>query len=463
VSVSPDTVHGASHFKDDGLERLAEVANVAQFASFTPGDQPTLRHARIFGDPAADELALDDAVRLLLDRSVEQSVNVRSYQPDQPKSNDFIYGLGNVDDAVAAIRRLAAAGLYTIVNETIDINDGGVSGVSSNGLIEFAPGDTPRCVEKPGTAVFPREVGSALLETVYGFRPAIPESSDLRIEFSVHPIKRGYRHTHTIIWEEEEIEPLDLAATINWPNHFSRFLGDKTFGLLVADAFGFTVPRTTVVGRHVAPFPFGQSTDSGEYWIRTAPLEPVPGKFTTQRGWRDPFRLLEEEDPGSEVVVSVLSQEGVAAVYSGAAAETADGDLIIEGVAGAGDKFMQGEVHSQALPADLTSKLEGTYEDLSSQLGAVRFEWAYDGERVWILQLHRGRTPSSGNVIYPGNPSIERQFLVANGLEALRDLIEHVDAPREGIVLIGGVGVTSHFGDVLRRARVPSRIAMDKS
>jgi hypothetical protein len=61
-------------------------------------------------------------------------------------------------------------------------------------------------------------------------------------------------------------------------------------------------------------------------------------------------------------------------------------------------------------------------------------------------------------VIYPGDPLSEHRFHVGKGLEALRALIEQVEGTGEGIVLVGRVGVTSHLGDVLRRARIPSRI-----
>jgi hypothetical protein len=47
---------------------------------------------------------------------------------------------------------------------------------------------------------------------------------------------------------------------------------------------------------------------------------------------------------------------------------------------------------------------------------------------------------------------------VAEGIGALRELIAGVDGSGDGVVLVGRVGVTSHFGDLLRRARVPSRI-----
>jgi hypothetical protein len=58
-----------------------------------------------------------------------------------------------------------------------------------------------------------------------------------------------------------ELEPADPVAQrrrLTWPNRFSRLLGDKAFGLLVADLHGLPVPATTVVGRRVAPFRFGR-------------------------------------------------------------------------------------------------------------------------------------------------------------------------------------------------------------
>jgi hypothetical protein len=49
-------------------------------------------------------------------------------------------------------------------------------------------------------------------------------------------------------------------------------------------------------------------------------------------------------------------------------------------------------------------------------------------------------------------------FEVSDGIEALRELIGRVRGTGEGIVLVGRVGVTSHLGDLLRRAQIPSRI-----
>src|SRR4029453_19591588 len=95
----------------------------------------------------------------------------------------------------------------------------------------------------------------------------------------------------------EPAGPARLGARLTWPNRFSRFLGDKVFGLLVADLLGLPVPATTAVGRRVAPFSFGRPTGSGERWLRTCPAEPVPGRFLTQRGRRRPFAPLAVEDP----------------------------------------------------------------------------------------------------------------------------------------------------------------------
>lgn len=448
-----------AHFKDAVLDRLASTANVAQFVSFGPSSAPPVRYMRI-RDYESGEMprSVEHAVQALLDRCFEHSVNVRSFDPFQPKAHEFLYGLTRVDEVTSAVLRLAAGGLHTIVNETIDVHDGGVSGVSYAGLLEFAPGDTPRCVEKPGTALFPRELGLRILETVYGFRPALDYEANLRVEFSIHPLRRGLRHEHTIVWEMERAEAIHLPAEVTWPNLFSRFIGDKAFGLLVADAINLPAPFTTVIGRNVPPFSFGRSTGVGEHWIRTCPVEQVPGRFTTRRGWVDPFDLMAAEDPGAHQIASVLGQEGVQAAFSGASVVGADGNIIVEGVAGTGEAFMQGRTPPQPLPTHIVSDVRKIHDRTSARLGPIRFEWVHDGSIAWIIQLHRGITSTAGRVVYPGEATSEHRFPVENGLEALRKLVKRVEGTGRGVVLQGNVGVTSHLGDILRRARVPSWI-----
>jgi hypothetical protein len=449
------------HLKDEILDHLADGANVAQFVSYSP--DLVQRYSRVSGLSANHQFrSIRGAADALLARSADGSVNVRSFDPLDPKSREFIYGLTDGDAVEAQVKRLASSGLYTIVNETIDIRDGGVSGVVLGDVIEFAPDDTPRCVEKPGTAAFPRALGRRLLETVYGFGPPVEYPNGTRVEFSLHPLRRGVRREHQIVWELEDVGESSAVAEIRWPNRFSELIGDKVFGLLVADLYGLPVPRTTVIARRLAPFTFGRRTGTKEPWLRTSPRVQVPGKFTTQRGWTDPFALLAKEDPEAVALASVICQEGVDASFSGAAlaAETPDGPaLTIEGTAGFGDEFMIGAKRRSPLPRSLTRSVERLYEKAFARFGYVRFEWVASRRRVWIVQFHRGASPSSGRTIFPGTPATYINFNVNAGLEALRALVATVSGRGEGIRLIGDVGITSHFGDVLRKAQVPSIIA----
>lgn len=447
----------AMHYKDAILDGLAERANVAQFVSF--GTNLEQHFARIYGYDANHRFeSLEGAITALLTESVERSVNVRSYDPASPKKHPFEYGIKRAEEAAGHVRRMAAQGLHTIVNETIDVDDGGVSGVALGDLLEFAPGDTPRAVEKPGTAALPRALGLRLLETVYGFRPALDYAPTTRVEFSVHPLRRGVRRDHTIVWELEEVGPSHAQADLRWPNRFSRHIGDKAFGLLIAHLLALPVPETTCVARRVAPFRYGRPTGAAEVWIRTAPAVQVPGKFTTRRGWVDPFHLMAEEDPSGESIASVLAQAGVSAVFSGALIATENGELTIEGTRGYGDAFMVGTTGHTPLPGKLLDLLRALYDEAAAHLGPVRFEWVYDGQQVWIVQFHRGASVSHGRTIYPGEAASYRRLHVNEGLESLRQLVGEVTDTGEGIVLIGDVGITSHFGDVLRKAQVPSRI-----
>ncbi len=448
------TTPEARQLKDDVLARLAATANVAQFVSFDPSLRQ--RRARIRG-LAADhqfESVWASAARLL---NSAPSVNVRSFDSNTSKSREFIYGLGSSDDVTAQVSRLASLGLYTIVNETIDVSDGGISGVALGNLIEFAPGDTPRCVEKPGTASLPRELALRLLERVYSFRPDL-DSHDVseRVEFSIHPLRRGIRHEHTIVWEKEHVGSIVSTGDISWPNRFSRFIGDKAFGLLVADVIGLPVPATTVISRSLPPFSFGEITGSSETWIRTCPVEQDPGRYTTRRGWLDPFLLLAREDPDGTKIASVLAQRGVHAEYSGSLIVENDGRTTVEGVSGYGDDFMLGRSVG-VIPDRVKSSVLELYEAAKGVLGPVRFEWVNDHKRSWVVQLHKGATASLGKIIFPGEATKFARFEVKLGINALRELMQHLDRD-EGIIVAGEVGITSHIGDLLRRARIPSRI-----
>lgn len=446
------------HFKDAILDRLSREANVAQFVSFAP--DLTQRHSRIHAhEPNHRFASPEEAVGALLARSGEGRVNVRSFLPDDPKSKPFRYDLRTAAEAVATMRDFSSQGLFLIVNETIDVGDGGVSGVVVGDVIELAPGDTPRCVEKPGTASFSRAVGRRLLQRVYGFAAALDYDPAVRVEFSLHPLRRGFLHDHTIIWELETVGESHAAADLRWPNRFSRFVGDKAFGLLVADTLGLPVPATTVIPRGLAPFTFGRPTRTHEVWLRTCPVEQDPGHFTTQRGWTDPYKLMEREDPEGTAIASVLAQEGVDAAYSGSLVVEADGHVRIEGARGYGDKFMVGLAGAEELPREVTDSVSARYEEAAAALGPVRMEWVHDrGGFTWVVQLHRGATTSQGSVIHRGDAARYHRFDVALGIDELRGLIARVRGTGEGIVLVGHVGVTSHFGDLLRKAEIPSRI-----
>jgi len=399
-----------------------------------------------------------EAISALFERSAAHSINLRSFTPDNPQSREFIYGIRSVEDALAAAVRLGSAGLFIIVNETIDVHDGGVSGVLMGDVIEFTPDDTPRGVEKSGFASLPRNWGIAILATVYGFSPDLDVPRASRLEFSIHPKKCGWRHTNTLGWEYEKIAPFYASPKLSWPNRFSRMLGDKAYGLLIAHTAGLPVPRTTVISRRVAPFSFGRITGSTETWIRTSPAEQNPGKFATAKGWLDPFRLLQHEDPNGDQISSVLCQSAVSAAFSGAAIVTADGHFVIEGKAGEGESFMKGESRPEVLPAQVTAEVTELFETAKRMLGPVRFEWAYDGQTVWLLQLHRGATQSTGHVILPGNADRWIWFDAAAGLGVLRQTIASLDQGA-GLIVAGEVRLTSHIADIIRRAGIPAKIA----
>jgi hypothetical protein len=446
--------------KDRSLDELARVGNVAQFVSFAPEDGCVVQQfSRVVGfEPNHIFPTNREALASLLSASPDGTINLRSFTPDSPRSRDFHYGIADADEAYAVAERLSSDGLFVIANETIDVSDGGVSGVVQGGVIEFAPDDTPRCVEKEGTVSLPIGWGLSILRRVYGFEPDIVDAGKGRLEFSIHPKPRGWKKTHTIMWEYEASDSAPASANLAWPNRFSRHIGDKAFGLLVADVMGLPVPKTTVVARRIAPFSFGQSTGSFEVWTRTCPIEQEPGRFTTAKGWIDPFKLLSLEDPHNRSIASILSQSAVEARFSGAAITDRNGKPVIEGTRGEGDRFMLGQRGPESLPAEIASDVERTYGDAVSTIGAVRFEWVHDGKRVWIVQLHKGGTTSAATTLVPGEAAEWAVFKVSQGLEELRRFLANLPAD-VGVRIEGEIGLTSHFADLLRKTKRPAQIS----
>ena len=104
-------------------------------------------------------------------------------------------------------------------------------------------------------------------------------------------------------------------------------------------------------------------------------------------------------------------------------------------------------------------RIRQLYEQASAKLGPVRIEWVHDKHgATWIVQIHRGITQSQGAVIYKGEADLYHRFDVSRGIDELRALISRVQGTGEGIILVGKVGVTSHLGDLLRKAEIASRI-----
>ncbi len=454
------------HFKDAHLNTMAMTSNIAQFVSYGPGLNPKQRYCWIKGvQPNKVFKEMGEAIELLLNNSQEKTVNVRSFLPNQPKGNPFKYGMDDAKEVINLVKDNASKGLYSIVNETISINDGGVSGVVIGNVIEFTPNDTPKGVDKPGICSLPKDIGFNLLRIVYGISPELNFGSEYRVEFSIHPMRRGIQNQQTIIWEIEKVENLEFDFIISWPNNFSEFLGDKAFGLLIADALGLPVPKTTFIGRNVAPFTFGTRTGTNEIWIRTCPKRRTPGKYSTFFGWKDPFEILASEDhhKNNYRISSVLSQESVNPVYSGSLIPTVDKTPYIEGVKGKGDDFMTGKMAPTKLPDYVVKSVENLYEKTHNILGNIELEWVHDGEMAWIVQLHRSKFIAQKGVIYEGTATEYLEFQVKDGLEELRKLISDIKGTDIGVILVGDVGITSHFGDLLRRAKISSFVRNDNN
>ncbi|MDP3769947.1 MAG: hypothetical protein Q8R40_03365 [bacterium] len=246
-----------SQLKDARLNWLAEQqCNIAQFVSYGPDGRQ--RYCRIRKKSPNESIpTIREAVEAICATQQSPSINIRTFLPDKPDGNPFVYGMTHIEDVEAEARELNAQGLYLLINETINVRDGGFSGVLFGDTMEVAPFDTPRCVDKPGTMALPRTIGMRLIQTVYRHDLSIPFTKNEHVEFSVHPTRVGYLREHQIIWQADIYNKgIPQTPHIRWPHNYSRAMGDKAFGLLMAHLLKFRVPYTVVLGRHIAPRSF---------------------------------------------------------------------------------------------------------------------------------------------------------------------------------------------------------------
>lgn len=256
-------------------------------------------------------------------------------------------------------------------------------------LMEFAIDDATRCVDKPDICTLPTAIGKQILETVYRVNLDMEMyAPETRVEFSIHPVRRGIQSQHTIIWETETVleETLPGKPTICWPNRFSAFIGDKVFGLLVAESLGLLVPCTTVVGSKIAPFVFVRYTGCQEIWMRTCPTQRAPSECPTMLRWQDPFALVaqwnKDASKADPPIVSVMAQQAVEPLWSGSLIVMENDEPIAEGVPGQGDDFMVGKRAPQDLPKDVRGQVLALFAKAFRTLGQVEMEWAFDGTQV---------------------------------------------------------------------------------
>nr|MCR5587854.1 hypothetical protein [Lachnospiraceae bacterium] len=190
-----------------------------------------------------------------------------------------------------------------------------------------------------------------------------------------------------------------------------------------------------------------------------------PGKYYTADKWTDPFELMYVEELKGKCeknVAAILSQSAVESVYSGGALVSEEKSKdVIEGVKGKGDDFMIGNLSKNKLPRNLQEQIIQLAEELRQYhnlIGDVSIEWVFDGKDLWIVQLNQIEEVGNSSTIVEGKANSYRKFFVEEGLEKLRDLIEEIKDKNIGIELIGDVGICSHFGDVIRQAKIPSFI-----
>src|ERR1039457_300466 len=114
-------------YKDEVLNRLAPTVNVAQFVSFAP--DLSQRFAWVKGySPNTQFASAREVCAKLLESAESHRLNIRSFKPESSKGHELIRDLDSVDESMSALHSRANNGFFTILNEVVPLDDGGVSG-----------------------------------------------------------------------------------------------------------------------------------------------------------------------------------------------------------------------------------------------------------------------------------------------------------------------------------------------
>ena len=113
--------------KDKVLDKIYLTNNnIAQYISFKPNrEKPNYIHIKNY---TPENSTNKDIILNLINSSKSKSVNIRSFSPERMKGNKLIFNKKKSDiyDILNIVEQNKQKGFYSIINENIDINDGGV-------------------------------------------------------------------------------------------------------------------------------------------------------------------------------------------------------------------------------------------------------------------------------------------------------------------------------------------------
>lgn len=462
----------------ENLMKLAESVNVALFCGFRPvNGQPSFVGSNFLqnSDAFHESIDMESAVKLLFERSHMQAVSVRSHPVDDATNRSFDYWIEDPATAISLVYEYARQNCVVVVNEGIPVETLTCAGVVQDEIIEFAPMDTPRCVELAGVCSLPRKWGENILRYVFGIGLDLESFRQHRVEFSMHKFEAGSRNNRVLIWEVEPAAAIQTQPLI-WPNRFSRFLGDKAFGLLIAEQMGLRIPRTRYFHREFGiEFAFGIPTNSKDHIDRICPTDQIndqgssptlrnqaakPLSFLTQfegekSGQNDPFKGVAYH---GFKYPSVLRQDWIHPHSSGKTATRTNGDPLHEGVSGSGFDYMLGHSPPEALNQVVVRDLDALFWELKSTLGDVEFEWVHDGSKLWVVQLNQSGSLAEFDWIYKGTPDKWINIDGFGSYNEFRKLVKNLNSGI-GVLVEGRFGLTSHKAGLLRSSQIPSKFS----
>lgn len=362
---------------DQKLFRIAQKYNTPAFASYGPDNHFRFR---VVSSRYPKPSCVDSAVKVVSENG-KCPLNICGFTEKEVKTcaNNL-----NQEQALAKARDYMCDGLNVLISECLPENFTMVSGLARHGRVMLSLG----AQYFDNCSNIPVAWGNKILSAMLGIDTKIPATKGKQICFSAYSRPVGVRSQNIVVLEEKDGGKKEQTF-INPNDPFANLFGEDAWGLILAWAAGFNVPKTSLFLPNIFyPFiSFGTDTGQKEAWTKTCPSKDAAARQSTIQGFQDPFLLMQGQKLSCMIQQDIRPQwAGKVRVYG---RETA-----IPRLKSFSDPNMPQGEDERKIPNYLRHNIHQWCCKIREIFNSnFEISWVYDGEDFWLLRADLAYNP----------------------------------------------------------------------